>query len=160
MGFNTFSASHDPSLMANSLSPMSSFRDPSSHRAPMAHLSVSPLYGEATSLLSSVDPLNHCQKKKTENLTIKDLPPLFKDIEIEKINVPKLPSLALAVTFEADSLSISKYMISILKAHCHPPINDRSIANASCTAIGPPPLKSRSLSSSPSFQNYENQSPR
>ncbi|GFT51225.1 hypothetical protein TNCV_5036591 [Trichonephila clavipes] len=34
-------------------------------------------------------------------------------------------------------------MISILKAHCHPPINDRSIANASCTAIGPPPLKSR-----------------
>ncbi|GFX89823.1 hypothetical protein TNCV_581781, partial [Trichonephila clavipes] len=28
-------------------------------------------------------------------------------------------------------------------AHCHPPINDRSIANASCTAIGPPPLKSR-----------------
>ncbi|GFU75113.1 hypothetical protein TNCV_3195921 [Trichonephila clavipes] len=41
------------------------------------------------------------------------------------------------------SLSISKYMISILKAHCHPPINDRSIANASCTAIGSPPLKSR-----------------
>ncbi|GFY02613.1 hypothetical protein TNCV_3504931 [Trichonephila clavipes] len=41
------------------------------------------------------------------------------------------------------SLSISKYMISILKAHCHPPINDRSIANASCTTIGPPPLKSR-----------------
>ncbi|GFW69112.1 hypothetical protein TNCV_511571 [Trichonephila clavipes] len=41
------------------------------------------------------------------------------------------------------SLSISKYMISILKAHCHPPINDRSIANASCTAIGPPPPKSR-----------------
>ncbi|GFU98203.1 hypothetical protein TNCV_838891 [Trichonephila clavipes] len=34
-------------------------------------------------------------------------------------------------------------MISILKAHCHPPINDRSIANASCTAIGSPPLKSR-----------------
>ncbi|GFV33853.1 hypothetical protein TNCV_1820401 [Trichonephila clavipes] len=33
--------------------------------------------------------------------------------------------------------------LSILKAHCHPPINDRSIANASCTAIGPPPLKSR-----------------
>ncbi|GFT49254.1 integrase catalytic domain-containing protein [Trichonephila clavipes] len=33
-------------------------------------------------------------------------------------------------------------MISILKAHCHPPINDRSIANASCTAIGPPPLNS------------------
>ncbi|GFV78692.1 RNA-directed DNA polymerase from mobile element jockey [Trichonephila clavipes] len=32
-------------------------------------------------------------------------------------------------------------MISILKAHCHPPINDRSIANASCTAIGSPPLK-------------------
>ncbi|GFT06649.1 integrase catalytic domain-containing protein [Trichonephila clavipes] len=28
-------------------------------------------------------------------------------------------------------------------AHCHPPINDRSIANASCTAIGSPPLKSR-----------------
>ncbi|GFU84950.1 hypothetical protein TNCV_3193941 [Trichonephila clavipes] len=27
--------------------------------------------------------------------------------------------------------------------HCHPPINDRSIANASCTAIGSPPLKSR-----------------
>ncbi|GFU42040.1 hypothetical protein TNCV_4677211 [Trichonephila clavipes] len=27
--------------------------------------------------------------------------------------------------------------------YCHPPINDRSIANASCTAIGPPPLKSR-----------------
>ncbi|GFU78554.1 hypothetical protein TNCV_2301661 [Trichonephila clavipes] len=44
---------------------------------------------------------------------------------------------------EMESLSISKYMISILKAHCHPPINDRSIANASCTAIGPPPLKSR-----------------
>ncbi|GFV45703.1 hypothetical protein TNCV_1970041 [Trichonephila clavipes] len=41
------------------------------------------------------------------------------------------------------SLSISKYMISILKAHCHPPINDRSIANASCTAIGSLPLKSR-----------------
>ncbi|GFU98201.1 hypothetical protein TNCV_838871 [Trichonephila clavipes] len=28
-------------------------------------------------------------------------------------------------------------------AHCHPPINDRSIANASCTAIGSPPPKSR-----------------
>ncbi|GIY63723.1 transcription factor 12 [Caerostris extrusa] len=37
MGYNTVSASHDPSLMANSLPPMSSFRDPSSHRAPMAH---------------------------------------------------------------------------------------------------------------------------
>ncbi|GFV74994.1 hypothetical protein TNCV_4086621 [Trichonephila clavipes] len=34
-------------------------------------------------------------------------------------------------------------MISLLKAHCHPPINDRSIANASCTTIGPPLLKSR-----------------
>ncbi|GFU26917.1 hypothetical protein TNCV_1914251 [Trichonephila clavipes] len=41
------------------------------------------------------------------------------------------------------SLSISKYMISNLEAHCHPPINDCSIANASCTTIGPPPLKSR-----------------
>ncbi|GFR21680.1 transcription factor 4 [Trichonephila clavata] len=60
MGYNTVSASHDPSLMANSLPPMSSFRDPSSHRAPMAHSSASPLYGQATSPpspLSSVDPL-------------------------------------------------------------------------------------------------------
>ncbi|GFU35492.1 uncharacterized protein TNCV_564031 [Trichonephila clavipes] len=32
---------------------------------------------------------------------------------------------------------------TLLKAHCHPPINDRSIANASCTTIGPPLLKSR-----------------
>ncbi|GFX31420.1 uncharacterized protein TNCV_432621 [Trichonephila clavipes] len=31
----------------------------------------------------------------------------------------------------------------LTQAHCHPPINDRSIANASCTAIGPPPPKSR-----------------
>ncbi|GFS97455.1 hypothetical protein TNCV_733851 [Trichonephila clavipes] len=44
---------------------------------------------------------------------------------------------------EEMSLSITKYMISLLKAHCHPPINDRSIANASCTTIGPPLLKSR-----------------
>ncbi|XP_055929303.1 transcription factor 12-like isoform X2 [Argiope bruennichi] len=60
MGYNTVSASHDPSLMANSLPPMSSFRDPSSHRTPMAHSSASPLYGQATSPpspLSSTDPL-------------------------------------------------------------------------------------------------------
>ncbi|GFV09858.1 hypothetical protein TNCV_2599121 [Trichonephila clavipes] len=52
------------------------------------------------------------------------------------LNVPNSPN-------PKKSLSISKYMISNLKAHYHPPINDRSIANASCTAIGPPPLKSR-----------------
>ncbi|XP_035209247.1 transcription factor 12-like isoform X4 [Stegodyphus dumicola] len=60
LGYNTVSTSHDPSLMANSLPPMSSFRDPSSHRTPMAHSSASPLYGQTTSPpspLSSSDPL-------------------------------------------------------------------------------------------------------
>ncbi|XP_054721925.1 transcription factor 12-like isoform X2 [Uloborus diversus] len=60
MGYNTASTSHDPSLMANSLPPMSSFRDPSSHRTSMAHSSASPLYGQTTSPpspLSSTDPL-------------------------------------------------------------------------------------------------------
>ncbi|GFY59700.1 methionine synthase reductase, partial [Trichonephila inaurata madagascariensis] len=39
-------------------------------------------------------------EEETENLTIKDLPSLLKDIEIEKINVRELPSPALAVTFK------------------------------------------------------------
>lgn len=59
-GYNAVSASHDPSIMANSLPPMSSFRDPSSHRNSMAHSAASPLYGQTTtspSPLSSSDPL-------------------------------------------------------------------------------------------------------
>ncbi|GFS96404.1 methionine synthase reductase [Nephila pilipes] len=38
--------------------------------------------------------------EEMENLTIKDLPSLLKDLETEKINVPKLPSPTLGVTFE------------------------------------------------------------
>ncbi|GFT20536.1 hypothetical protein TNCV_2183741 [Trichonephila clavipes] len=69
-----------------------------------------------------------CQKDKPIKAVIKGLP------NSSKIN---------DITNDLKSLSITKYMISLLKAHCHPPINDRSIANASCTTIGPPLLKSR-----------------
>ncbi|PRD37064.1 UNVERIFIED_CONTAM: hypothetical protein NCL1_06752 [Trichonephila clavipes] len=72
--------------------------------------------------LLKMDKSNHCQKKKTENLTIKDLPPLFKDIEIEKINVPKLPSLALAVTFEADITLIQMLLSHDCRELKRPPI--------------------------------------
>ncbi|GFR29418.1 methionine synthase reductase [Trichonephila clavata] len=50
----------------------------------------------------SMFSIESLSEEKIENLTIKDLPSLLKDFEIEKINVPKLPSPALAVTFEAD----------------------------------------------------------
>ncbi|XP_071043843.1 transcription factor 12 isoform X2 [Parasteatoda tepidariorum] len=82
MVYNSVSTTHDPSLMANSLPPMSSFRDPSSHRASMAHTTASPLYGQTTSPpspLVSTDPLGNRQQTQTGDTLGKALASIYSE---------------------------------------------------------------------------------
>ncbi|GFS75656.1 hypothetical protein TNCV_3424191 [Trichonephila clavipes] len=108
---------------------------------------------EMVSELQTLPPctISDCQDHKIPSTSVEEennfvpSPPVIEN-KIEnktKINSKSKKKFSKNVNRKLKSLSISKYMISILKAHCHPPINDRSIANASCTAIGSPPLKSR-----------------
>ncbi|KAG8201196.1 hypothetical protein JTE90_028848 [Oedothorax gibbosus] len=99
MGYNAVSTSHDPSLMANSLPPMSSFRDPSSHRGSMAHSSASPLYGQATSPpspISSTDPLGTrgAQPTQTGDTLGKALASIYSEPSVNSFNNTSAPPVS------------------------------------------------------------------